>query len=82
MCMMVSVDVSDSCEKLYKELRRRIYTTPKSYLDQIKLYCKLLTKKREELLSVKKKLSDGLDKLKSTNEIVSSLKVEMQALQP
>ncbi|KAL4470156.1 hypothetical protein ABPG72_009081 [Tetrahymena utriculariae] len=82
MCMRVSVDVSQQCDLFYKELRRRIYTTPKSYLDQIKLYCKLLTKKREEMLSVKKKLSDGLEKLQTTNDIVAQLKIEMEALQP
>lgn len=34
------------------------------------------------MLAIKKKLSDGLDKLKSTNEIVATLKVEMEALKP
>lgn len=33
MCMEVAVDVADSCNKFYKELRRHVYTTPKSYLD-------------------------------------------------
>lgn len=47
MCMTVSVDVASTCEKYYKELRRRVYTTPKSYLDQIKLYSALLALKRD-----------------------------------
>lgn len=38
MCMNVSVDVNELCEKYMRELRRRVYTTPKSYLDHIKLY--------------------------------------------
>lgn len=34
------------------------------------------------MLSIKKKLSDGIEKLKSTNEIVATLKIEMEALKP
>ena len=60
MCMLVSVDVSATCERYYKELRRRVYTTPKSYLDQIKLYSKLLAVKRDEIGRIKQKLSFGL----------------------
>jgi len=33
MCMTVAVDVAECCDRYYKELRRRVYTTPKSYLD-------------------------------------------------
>jgi dynein heavy chain len=82
LCMEVAVDVADWCAKFYKELRRRIYTTPKSYLDQISLYSKLLATKREDIGSVKRKLSEGLDKLYATNEVVASLKIEMEELQP
>lgn len=80
--MLVSVDVSATCEKYYKELRRRVYTTPKSYLDQIKLYQKLLVLKRDEIGRIRQKLSFGLEKLYATNEVVAKLQVEMQELQP
>jgi dynein heavy chain len=33
MCMRVAIDVASCCEKYYKELKRKVYTTPKSYLD-------------------------------------------------
>ena len=46
MCMIVSIDVTDLCNKYAKELRRKVYTTPKSYLDHIKLYEKLLEIKK------------------------------------
>lgn len=82
MCMSVSVDVANTCDKYYKELRRKVYTTPKSYLDQIKLYSALLALKRDEMGRVKQKLTFGLEKLYSTNEIVAKLQLEMQQLQP
>lgn len=49
MCMQVSVDVTNLCDKYAKELRRKVYTTPKSYLDHIKLYQQLLAMKRDEV---------------------------------
>ena len=65
--MNVSVDVTSLCDKYMKELRRRVYTTPKSYLDHIKLYKSLLATKRDEIESIKRKLSFGLEKLYATN---------------
>lgn len=82
MCMQVAIDVAECCDRFYKELRRKVYTTPKSYLDQIMLYTKLLEIKRSQILAQKRKLSEGLDKLYSTKEVVASLKIEMEELQP
>jgi dynein heavy chain len=42
MCMIVSLEVTELCDKYSRELRRKVYTTPKSYLDHIKLYEMLL----------------------------------------
>ena len=44
--MNVSVDITVLCDKYARELRRKVYTTPKSYLDHIKLYKILLFEKR------------------------------------
>jgi P-loop containing dynein motor region D4 len=46
--------------------RRYNYTTPKSYLEQISLYAKLLGKKYVELQAKVARLENGLEKLKST----------------
>jgi dynein heavy chain len=67
MCMNVSLDVAHLCDQYMKELRRKVYTTPKSYLDHIILYISLLHEKREETESIKRKLSFGLEKLYATN---------------
>ncbi|KRX08296.1 P-loop containing nucleoside triphosphate hydrolase [Pseudocohnilembus persalinus] len=82
MCMTVAVDVAETSNLFFNELKRKVYTTPKSYLDQISLYQKLLAKKRDEVNTLKTKLSEGLDKLNKSNQIVASLKIEMQDLQP
>lgn len=53
--------------KLYLATERRYnYTTPKTFLEQIKLYQNLLAKKRMELVAKIKRLENGLMKLQST----------------
>ncbi|KAL8211652.1 UNVERIFIED_CONTAM: Dynein heavy chain 9, axonemal, partial [Gekko kuhli] len=47
--------------------RRYNYTTPKSFLEQIKLYQNLLLRKREELMAKMERLENGLQKLSSTS---------------
>ena len=59
-----------------------MYTTPKSYLDHIKLYKTLLANKRDEVETIKRKLSFGLEKLYATNELVVKLQEEMTILKP
>ena len=71
MCVNVSVAVVNACDQYYRELKRRTYTTPKSYLDHIKLYALLLNKRRGEVVKQQRKLADGLDKLFQTNQIVA-----------
>ncbi|MBK8156898.1 MAG: hypothetical protein IPK55_13370 [Streptococcus sp.] len=38
MCMLIHTTVEEASDKFYNQLRRRVYTTPKSYLDLINLY--------------------------------------------
>jgi dynein heavy chain len=42
MCMKIHISVEEISERFYDSLRRRVYTTPKSYLDLISLYNKVL----------------------------------------
>ncbi len=52
---------------LYLQNERRYnYTTPKSFLEQIALYQKLLNQKHNDLLAKMQRLENGLEKLKST----------------
>ena len=52
--------------------RRHVYTTPKSYLELLKLYGVLLDKKRFEAKKNIERLDNGLLKLKETSESVAS----------
>lgn len=53
--------------KMYLATERRYnYTTPKTFLEQIKLYQNLLAKKRMELVAKIERLENGLMKLQST----------------
>jgi dynein heavy chain len=59
--------------------RRYNYTTPKSFLEQISLYKKLLTMKYKELQEKIVRLENGLIKLQSTSKQVDDLKDKLAA---
>lgn len=64
--------------KVYLQNERRFnYTTPKSYLEQISLYGKLLNQKFTELHKKVSRLENGLDKLRSTAAQVDELKSKL-----
>lgn len=46
MCVQLHTGVEAAAASFYAALRRRYYTTPKSYLDMISLYLQLLAAKR------------------------------------
>lgn len=73
---MASVHTSvNATSKQYLQNERRYnYTTPKSYLEQISLYSKLLNQKDLELRGKVERLENGLEKLASTAEQVAELK--------
>ncbi|NXA28829.1 DYH17 protein, partial [Ibidorhyncha struthersii] len=64
--------------KTYLAMERRYnYTTPKTFLEQIKLYQNLLSKKRSELTAKIERLEKGLMKLQSTTSQVDDLKAKL-----
>ncbi|NWU53608.1 DYH17 protein, partial [Dromas ardeola] len=64
--------------KTYLAMERRYnYTTPKTFLEQIKLYQNLLSKKRSELTAKIERLEKGLTKLQSTTSQVDDLKAKL-----
>jgi dynein heavy chain len=67
MCMLIHTSVEEASERFYDEHRRRVYTTPKSYLDLISLYINTLDKKRKEFNLNRNRLAQGLKKLNDTN---------------
>ncbi|XP_030817712.1 dynein heavy chain 17, axonemal [Camarhynchus parvulus] len=66
---------SKEMSKIYLAVERRYnYTTPKTFLEQIKLYQNLLADKRSNLSSSIDRLEKGLMKLRSTASQVDDLK--------
>ncbi|XP_008947613.1 PREDICTED: dynein heavy chain 9, axonemal-like, partial [Merops nubicus] len=66
--------------RLYLSNERRYnYTTPKSFLEQIKLYQNLLLKKGKDLKAKVERLANGLEKLNSTSAQVDELKAKLAA---
>ncbi|XP_068619246.1 dynein beta chain, ciliary-like [Battus philenor] len=61
----------------FQNERRYNYTTPKTFLEQIALYSKLLDNKYEELVMMISRLENGLDKLASCAADVAVLKVTL-----
>jgi dynein heavy chain len=82
MCVHVHESVSVFTDKFFQLMRRRVYTTPKSYLDLVECYKTLLIKKRDQLTNNRQKLSNGLSKLAEANSTISDLKIKLVDLQP
>lgn len=80
--MKIHTSVESMSDEFYESLRRRVYTTPKSYLDLISLYTKLLEIKRDECQVNKNRLANGLKKLNETNEDIKVLKEKLAIMQP
>lgn len=82
MCVQMHTTVTLESERYFQELRRRFYTTPKSYLDLIGLYSSLLEERRAALSSNRDRLVNGLEKLRETNALVDLMQTELNELQP
>jgi len=78
----VHQSIAEAGEQFYDELRRRVYTTPKSYLDLINLYMKVLGELQDKLNTKKEQMETGVRKLKETNEMVDGLKDDLNKLAP
>ncbi|RHY30280.1 hypothetical protein DYB32_004445, partial [Aphanomyces invadans] len=62
--------------------QRHVYITPKTYLDSIRLYLRMLMEKRQQAKEAFDRLSTGVIKLEDTNRIVAALQIELTNLQP
>lgn len=80
--MNIHTSVEHTSDAFFAELRRRVYTTPKSYLDLINLYLNTLDVKRSEYNLNKNRLATGLKKLNDTNKSIAELKIKLAELQP
>ncbi|KAG7466869.1 hypothetical protein MATL_G00146930 [Megalops atlanticus] len=69
--------VNEVSTKYQQNEKHYNYTTPKSFLEFMKLYGNLLGKKRKELTQKMERLENGLQKLQSTAHQVEDLKAKL-----
>ena len=70
--------VNDASREIFQQEKRYVYTTPKSFLELIKLFKVMHTKKMEELEESKSKYETGVTKLEETGAVVSKLEEELK----
>ncbi|XP_068610643.1 dynein axonemal heavy chain 9 [Brachionichthys hirsutus] len=75
----VHMSVNQKSKEYLANERNYNYTTPKSFLEQIKLYRSLLDQKSKDLATKKERLENGLQKLNSTSAQVDDLKAKLAA---
>lgn len=71
----VHTSVNQTSKEYLANERRYNYTTPKSFLEQIKLYRSLLGQKSKDLTTKMERLENGLQKLNSTSAQVQCIKI-------
>ena len=82
MCCKIHLSVEQASTDFWDSLRRRIYTTPKSYLDLISLYTKVLAEQREIFNTNKGRLANGVTKLNNTNASIAELSEKLTVMVP
>jgi dynein heavy chain len=81
-CGFVHTSIATAAAKFYGELRRMVYTTPKSYLDLIGLYTNKLGALQAAVDLKRERMVVGVAKLVETEGIVDSLKNDLTKLAP
>jgi dynein heavy chain len=70
--------VNQQSQLVFDQERRFVYTTPKSFLELIKLFKGMLSKKKEALLNAKDKYEMGVIKLNDTSAMVAELEASLK----
>ena len=81
-CVFIHKSIEQQAEVFYQQLKRKVYTTPKSYLDLIGSYESFLEEKRSQLSNRRNVLFTGLTKLESTNQDVNKMQAQLTEMQP
>jgi dynein heavy chain, axonemal len=79
---VIHESVATHSDRYLNELGRHNYVTPTSYLELLSTYKKVIKTKRHELGSLKTKLQNGLDKLRSAENDVADLQKKIVKMQP
>lgn len=78
----VHLSVEEACGRFQRQYRRNVYTTPKSYLDMLTLYIKMLSDLRTKTNNRRIHLLNGLKRLKDTKVMVGELSETLEKLKP
>jgi len=81
-CCNVHQQVLSTAAIFEERLRRKVYVTPKSYLDLISLYLEMIMEKKEEKDVALRRLQTGVDKIDEANKFVNNLQEELTKLAP
>uniref|UniRef100_A0A8C5QQJ6 Dynein axonemal heavy chain 1 n=1 Tax=Leptobrachium leishanense TaxID=445787 RepID=A0A8C5QQJ6_9ANUR len=82
MCVEMHQSVALKSKEYLAELSRHNYITPKSYLELLGIYSKLIGKKLMEIKTAKNRMKSGLDKLLHTAEDVAKMQEELETMRP
>ncbi|KAJ8609535.1 hypothetical protein CTAYLR_006023, partial [Chrysophaeum taylorii] len=82
LCVKVHLSIGEMSEEFFAKLRRRTYTTPKSYLDLINMYSTKLGELQARVDVKIEQMTVGTQKLSETNAIVDGLRGELKQLEP
>eukprot|EP00930_Biecheleria_cincta_P042962 TRINITY_DN29559_c0_g2_i1.p1 TRINITY_DN29559_c0_g2~~TRINITY_DN29559_c0_g2_i1.p1 ORF type:complete len:4097 (+),score=999.81 TRINITY_DN29559_c0_g2_i1:1152-12293(+) len=81
-CALVHQETLRAAQVFEERLRRKVYATPKSYLDLIALYLEMILEKKSEKDISLKRLQNGVDKIDEANSVVDNLQQELTKLSP
>jgi len=74
--------VQELTVRFYEEQRRRVYITPKTYLDALGLFKDLMEERQQELHSRLTRIKNGIHKLEATNVQIAELQTTLTDLAP
>ncbi|CAM9196185.1 unnamed protein product, partial [Phaeothamnion confervicola] len=82
MCAVIHTSIAAEATRFYQQLRRRVYTTPKSFLDLIGSYTETLGRLRASVEARATQMEAGVRKLDETNAMVGGLQADLTQLEP
>lgn len=81
-CFAIHESVAEASDRLYREQGQNFHIGPNNFLDLLELYRIHLKKRSEMLVGQRTRISNGLNKILSTNEMVVNMQDELKTLIP
>jgi dynein heavy chain len=79
---MIHGSVQEACHQFFNERKRRVYLTPKTFLDALAQFDEQLNRKTQEMTLRLMRLRNGLNKLDVTKKQIAELKIKLTELVP